>query len=86
MAYSHQPVLLKEVLEYLAIKPDGIYIDATFGRGGHAREILQQLGPKGRLIAIDKDPAAIAAARQDPAFQDERFAILGIICDVKNYS
>lgn len=75
MTGEHLPVMLAEVLMHLAIKPDGIYVDATFGRGGHARAILQALGPKGRLLAIDKDPAAITAARQDPIFQDARFAI-----------
>lgn len=72
---THQPVLLQEVLTNLAIKPDGIYVDATFGRGGHAREILQRLNSNGKLIVIDKDPAAIMAAKQDPTFQDERVII-----------
>ncbi len=75
MTGEHQPVMLAEVLTHLAIKPDGIYIDATFGRGGHARAILQRLGPTGRLLAIDKDPDAILAAQQDPVFQDPRFVI-----------
>jgi 16S rRNA (cytosine1402-N4)-methyltransferase len=70
----HQPVLLAEVIKYLAIDRDGIYIDATFGRGGHARQILQSLGDKGRLIAIDKDPAAVAYARQQWG-HDRRFKI-----------
>lgn len=69
---EHRPVLLNEVLEGLAIKADGIYIDATFGRGGHSRAILAQLGPKGRLLAIDKDPQAVASGQQlaglDPRF------------------
>lgn len=59
----HQPVLLNEVLSYLALKPQGLYIDATFGRGGHARAILGQLGPQGRLIMIDQDLEAIAYAK-----------------------
>lgn len=59
----HQPVLLKEVLEYLAVKPNGIYIDGTFGRGGHSTEILKHLGPDGHLLAIDKDIEAIQAAQ-----------------------
>lgn len=69
---EHKPVLLNEVLHYLAIKSDGIYCDATFGRGGHAQAILQQLGPTGRLFAMDKDHQAIAYAQQhinDPRFQ-----------------
>ncbi|MES2998420.1 MAG: 16S rRNA (cytosine(1402)-N(4))-methyltransferase RsmH [Pseudomonadota bacterium] len=61
---EHQPVLLEEVIEQLAIKPEGIYIDATFGRGGHSREILRNLGEKGRLLLIDKDPSAVAYAKQ----------------------
>lgn len=60
--YEHQPVLLAEVLANLAVKPDGVYVDATFGRGGHAQAILKQLGPTGRLLAMDKDPEAIAYA------------------------
>jgi 16S rRNA (cytosine1402-N4)-methyltransferase len=64
-------VLLHEAVEGLAIKPDGIYVDGTFGRGGHSRLILQHLGPNGRLIAIDRDPQAIAEAAkiQDPRFE-----------------
>jgi 16S rRNA (cytosine1402-N4)-methyltransferase len=68
----HVPVLLEEALAALAVKPSGIYIDATFGRGSHARAILGRLGPAGRLIAIDRDPEAEAAAaplvRTDPRF------------------
>ncbi|MBI5922809.1 MAG: 16S rRNA (cytosine(1402)-N(4))-methyltransferase RsmH [Betaproteobacteria bacterium] len=61
---KHQSVLLQEAVEALAIKPDGIYVDATFGRGGHSREILARLGSAGRLIALDRDPQAIAAGRE----------------------
>jgi 16S rRNA (cytosine1402-N4)-methyltransferase len=61
----HQPVLLKEVIDSLAIKPDGIYVDATFGRGGHASAILNQLSEKGFLLAIDKDPEAIKFANEN---------------------
>lgn len=68
---SHITVLLHEAVGGLAIRPDGIYIDGTFGRGGHSRLILSQLGPQGRLIAIDRDPQAIAEAAtiDDPRFQ-----------------
>jgi 16S rRNA (cytosine1402-N4)-methyltransferase len=59
----HQSVLLQETIAALAIQPDGIYIDATFGRGGHSQVILNQLSPKGRLFAMDKDPDAIAYAK-----------------------
>lgn len=71
---EHQPVLLAEVITQLAIQPEGVYIDATFGRGGHARAILAQLGPRGRLLAMDKDPAAVAYACQHFA-ADARFTI-----------
>ncbi len=68
----HVPVLLGPVLKGLKIRPDGCYVDGTFGRGGHSREILKQLDENGRLIAIDRDPQAIAAAAQsltdDPRF------------------
>jgi 16S rRNA (cytosine1402-N4)-methyltransferase len=70
--FAHLSVLLEETVAGLNIKPDGIYIDGTFGRGGHSRLLLRQLGEKGRLIAIDRDPQAIAAASQfadDPRFQ-----------------
>jgi 16S rRNA (cytosine1402-N4)-methyltransferase len=65
---AHTPVLLDEVLAGLAVKADGRYCDATFGRGGHSAAILEQLGAAGRLCAIDRDPDAIAAGR-------ERFAV-----------
>src|SRR5579875_3219254 len=66
---QHIPVLFGPALEYLAIRPDGIYVDATFGAGGHSRGILQRL-QSGRLIAFDADPAAAprAAAIADPRF------------------
>jgi 16S rRNA (cytosine1402-N4)-methyltransferase len=68
---QHTTVLLREAVEALKIKPQGIYVDGTFGRGGHSRLILEKLGPKGRLIALDKDLVAIAAGREisDPRFQ-----------------
>jgi 16S rRNA (cytosine1402-N4)-methyltransferase len=70
---SHDTVLLHEAVEALRIKPDGIYVDGTFGCGGHSRLILEKLGTHGRLIALDKDPAAVAAARAIP---DSRFHIV----------
>jgi 16S rRNA (cytosine1402-N4)-methyltransferase len=61
--YLHQPVLLEEVLQALAVKPGGIYVDGTYGRGGHAAAVMQRLGPSGRLLAFDRDPAAVEDAR-----------------------
>ncbi len=61
---AHTPVLLDEVLAGLSVKADGRYCDATFGRGGHTAAILAQLGPAGRVCAIDRDPDAIAAGRE----------------------
>ncbi|MDE2234015.1 MAG: 16S rRNA (cytosine(1402)-N(4))-methyltransferase RsmH [Gammaproteobacteria bacterium] len=60
---SHRPVFLQEAVAGLAIQPEGIYVDGTYGRGGHSREIVAQLGPRGRLIAIDRDPEAVAAGK-----------------------
>jgi 16S rRNA (cytosine1402-N4)-methyltransferase len=66
----HRPVLVQEAIQALAIRADGIYVDGTFGRGGHSRAILEKLGPSGRLIALDRDPQAEQAARAttDPRF------------------
>jgi 16S rRNA (cytosine1402-N4)-methyltransferase len=75
LSYEHKPVLLDEVIEALNIRADGNYIDATFGRGGHSREILKRLGPQGRLFAFDKDPEAIKFA-QNEFIQDKRFEII----------
>jgi 16S rRNA (cytosine1402-N4)-methyltransferase len=72
--YVHQPVLLNEVVAALAIKPDGIYIDGTYGRGGHSAAVLERLTVHGRLLALDKDPEAVRAARA--RFEsDTRFTI-----------
>ncbi|MFB5744335.1 16S rRNA (cytosine(1402)-N(4))-methyltransferase RsmH [Cedecea sp. S5-13] len=71
--FKHTTVLLDEAVNGLNIRPDGIYIDGTFGRGGHSRLILSQLGEQGRLLAIDRDPQAIAAAA---AIDDPRFSII----------
>lgn len=64
MAKLHQPVLLTESLQYLITAANGVYIDGTFGRGGHAQQILRQLDEKSQLIAFDKDPVAIECAQQ----------------------
>jgi 16S rRNA (cytosine1402-N4)-methyltransferase len=70
---AHLPVLLDEAIAGLAIVPEGIYVDATFGRGGHSMLMLGALGPKGRLIAFDRDPQAVQAAH---AIKDARFEIV----------
>lgn len=71
-AFSHTTVLLVEAVAALNIKPDGLYVDGTYGRGGHSAKILEHLNQEGRLLAIDKDPAAIEHARE--TYQgDERF-------------
>ncbi len=70
---AHVPVLLDEAVAALQVRPDGTYVDATFGRGGHARAVLARLSARGRLVAVDRDPAAEAAA-QALAASDPRFA------------
>ncbi|MGX1754864.1 16S rRNA (cytosine(1402)-N(4))-methyltransferase RsmH [Sphingobacterium sp. NPDC055346] len=64
----HVPVMLQECIDALAIKPNGIYVDVTFGGGGHSKEILKHLGPNGRLIAFDQDPDAIKNTLPDDRF------------------
>ena len=70
----HIAVLLHEAVDALAVKPDGVYVDGTYGRGGHSRAILERLGPNGRLIAIDRDPRAVEAGRL-LADGEKRFSI-----------
>ncbi|MFD0976456.1 16S rRNA (cytosine(1402)-N(4))-methyltransferase RsmH [Salinimicrobium gaetbulicola] len=67
----HNPVLLKETVDGLDIKPDGVYVDVTFGGGGHSREILSRLGPKGKLFAFDQDKDAL-----ENKIDDERFTLI----------
>ena len=64
MEFNHTPIMLKEILSGLNIRPDGIYIDCTIGGAGHSKEILKQLSPKGRLIGIDKDQEALDVCKQ----------------------
>jgi 16S rRNA (cytosine1402-N4)-methyltransferase len=82
---EHIPVLLAEALDALAVRPDGVYVDGTFGRGGHSRALLARLGPDGRLIALDRDPSAIAAGQAiaDPRFTlvHARFAEMGAVLE-----
>lgn len=72
-ALPHQTVLLQEAVAALEVKPSGTYVDGTFGRGGHSRAILERLGPQGRLLALDRDPQAVAVAR---AINDQRLTML----------
>jgi 16S rRNA (cytosine1402-N4)-methyltransferase len=68
--------MLKEALHHLAIKPNGVYIDGTFGRGGHSQRILEALGEDGRLIAFDRDNSAIECERAQQLSQDSRFQLI----------
>ncbi len=70
---GHRPVLLREAVEALNLRPDGFYVDGTFGRGGHSTLILGELGANGRLLALDRDPSAV---KQAAAIKDERFTIV----------
>ncbi|PST81890.1 16S rRNA (cytosine(1402)-N(4))-methyltransferase [Pedobacter yulinensis] len=74
----HVPVLLAESVDGLNIRPDGIYVDVTFGGGGHSREILKRLGPAGKLVAFDQDPDAQRNRPDDPRFifVDQNFGFL----------
>lgn len=71
--FRHTTVLLDEAVDGVMARPDGIYLDGTFGRGGHSRALLARLAPEGRLVAIDRDPEAIAAAA---SITDPRFSIV----------
>ena len=75
-AYGHTTVLLDEAVDALVTAPDGLYVDGTFGRGGHARRLLRKLGEGGRLLALDRDPQAVAAATSgETRVSDPRFSI-----------
>ena len=73
MPLQHTPVLLLEALDALSVRPDGTYVDCTFGRGGHSRALLERLQANGRLIALDRDAAAVSAGKD---IADERFRIV----------
>ncbi len=89
---NHVPVLLDEVLHQLAIRPDGVYIDCTFGRGGHSQAILDQLGPEGLVFGLDRDPEAVRVgeqlSQQDPRFYIEHksFGQLGAFLESRQLS
>ena len=72
---KHKPVMLAEVLQQLDIKKNGIYLDCTFGRGGHSSAILNQLDPSGRLLAIDRDPDAVRSVVAQKMAEDNRFTL-----------
>lgn len=72
---EHLPVMYTEALQYLAIKDDGIYIDCTFGRGGHSQGILNLLGQNGRLVSLDRDAEAFNSERAQSMLLDQRFAL-----------
>ena len=71
-AFEHVPVLLEEVLAQISPAPGGLYADVTLGGGGHARAILEQSAPDGRLVGTDRDPSALEAAATELAEFDER--------------
>lgn len=75
--FAHTTVLLKEAVDALVHDPDGLYVDGTYGRGGHSRAILGRLSPRGRLVAFDKDPDAVASATTESAsrVEDPRFSM-----------
>ena len=75
-AWQHTTVMLAQACDALVTTLDGVYLDATYGRGGHARALLERLSPRARLLAIDRDPLAVESARQGPArIDDARFSI-----------
>lgn len=82
MEFSHVPVLFRETIESLAVRPGGHYIDGTAGGGGHSAAILERLGPGGVLLSIDRDPDAIAVCRERFAGRPESRVVEGNFCDL----
>ncbi|MGZ3822697.1 MAG: 16S rRNA (cytosine(1402)-N(4))-methyltransferase, partial [Mucilaginibacter sp.] len=86
MSNYHTPVMLKECIEGLNIRPEGTYVDVTFGGGGHSREIMKHLGDKGRLLAFDQDADAQQNIIDDDRFEfiDQNFRYLKNFCRLHN--
>lgn len=83
--FLHETVLLKEAVESLNINESGVYIDGTFGRGGHSQKIIEKLGPNGKLIVVDKDPQAIERAEEMFAADDRCLIFHGSFAEVDQY-
>ncbi len=84
MEFKHKSVLLKETMEYLNIKPDGVYVDGTLGGGGHAYEVCRRLSDKGRFVGIDQDEDAIkAATRRLSEFEDKTQIVRSNYCEMQ---
>lgn len=84
-AYQHRPVLLEEAVDALNIRPDGKYLDGTFGRGGHSRAILARLSKQGCLLSLDRDPEAVATGKEELG-EDSRFSIVqGDFAEMERY-
>lgn len=83
MAFSHIPVLFNETIDSLRVKPDGVYVDCTAGGGGHAAAVLERLSPEGRLIAIDRDPDAIANLKEKFSSEPRLTLVHGNFADVE---
>ena len=84
MAFSHIPVLFNETIDSLRVKPDGVYVDCTAGGGGHAAAVLERLSPEGRLIAIDRDPDAIANLKEKFRGESRLTLVHGNFADVED--
>ncbi|MBQ9507058.1 MAG: 16S rRNA (cytosine(1402)-N(4))-methyltransferase RsmH [Clostridia bacterium] len=84
MAFSHIPVLFNETIDSLRVKPDGVYVDCTAGGGGHAAAVLERLSPEGRLIAIDRDPDAIANLKEKFRGEPRLTLVHGNFADVED--
>jgi 16S rRNA (cytosine1402-N4)-methyltransferase len=82
---QHKPVLLEEAIEALVTRKDGHYVDGTFGRGGHSRALVARLNEQGRLLALDKDPQAIAAGRRDLGSDDRVTFVQGSFAELEQW-